>query len=80
MYNGKMCIGVVKDEMMCRIDPSIHDMVVEKTGCHTMDFTKRPMKGFVLIDESGMKSKKDFDFWVDLALDYTKHAKVSKKK
>jgi TfoX/Sxy family transcriptional regulator of competence genes len=32
MYNGKMCIGVIKDEMMCRIDPELHETVVEKTG------------------------------------------------
>ena len=25
MVNGKMCVGVVKDEMMCRIDPAIHE-------------------------------------------------------
>jgi TfoX/Sxy family transcriptional regulator of competence genes len=80
MYNGKMCIGVIKDEMMCRIDPDVHSMAIEKTGCRTMDFTKRPMKGYVLIDDTGMKSNKDFDYWIELALDFNKHAKASKKK
>jgi TfoX/Sxy family transcriptional regulator of competence genes len=80
MYNGKMCVGVMKDELMCRIDPELHDTLVEKTGCRTMDFTNRPMIGYVLIDETGMKSKKDFDYWIDLALDFNKRAKASKKK
>ncbi|MBS1669336.1 MAG: TfoX/Sxy family protein [Bacteroidetes bacterium] len=80
MYNGKMCVGIIKDEMMCRIDPSLHEMAVEKTGCRTMDFTKRPMKGYVMVDDSGMKSKKDFDYWIDQALDFNKKAKASKKK
>lgn len=80
MYNGKMCVGIIKDELMCRIDPSLHEEAVEKTGCRTMDFTKRPMIGYVLIDESGMKSKKDFDYWIDLSLDFNKKAKASKKK
>ena len=42
MYNGKMCVGIIKDEMMCRIDPNFHETAIEKTGCRTMDFTKRP--------------------------------------
>jgi len=80
MYNGKMCVGIIKDDLMCRIDPSTHDDAIEKKGCRTMDFTNRPMIGYVLIDDSGMKSKKDFDYWIDLALDFNKKAKSSKKK
>jgi TfoX/Sxy family transcriptional regulator of competence genes len=80
MYNGKMCVGIIKDELMCRIDPALHEEAVEKTGCRTMDFTKRPMRGYVMIDESGMKSKKDFDYWINLSLDFNKKAKASKKK
>jgi TfoX/Sxy family transcriptional regulator of competence genes len=80
MYNGKMCVGIIKDELMCRIDPALHEEAVEKTGCRTMDFTKRPMRGYVMIDESGMKSKEDFDYWINLSLDFNKKAKASKKK
>ena len=80
MYNGKMCVGVIKDELMCRIDPELHEAAVEKTGCRTMDFTNRPMIGYVLIDETGMKSRKDFDYWINMALDFNKRAKASKKK
>jgi len=79
MYNGKMCVGIIKDELMCRIDPSIHDASVELTGSRTMDFTKRPMKGYVMISEIGMKSKNDFDYWIGLALDFNKNAKAVKK-
>ena len=79
MYNGKMCVGIIKDELMCRIDPAIHEEVVEKTGCRTMDFTKRPMRGYIFIDESGMKSIKELDYWIGLALDFNKKAKASKK-
>jgi TfoX/Sxy family transcriptional regulator of competence genes len=80
MYNGKMCVGIIKDELMCRIDPALHEEAVEKMGCRTMDFTKRPMRGYVMIDESGMKSKKDFDYWINLSLDFNQRAKASKKK
>lgn len=80
MVNDKMCIGIIKDEMMCRIDPELQEAALEKKGCRIMDFTGRPMKGYVMVAEDGMKSKKDFDFWIALCLDFNKKAKRSKKK
>jgi TfoX/Sxy family transcriptional regulator of competence genes len=80
MVNEKMCIGIIKNEMMCRIDRDLHEKVVEMPGCRTMDFTKRPMLGYVLIDETGMKTNKEFDYWINLALDFNKFAKASRKK
>jgi len=80
MYNGKMCVGIIKDELMCRIDPALHDLEVEKHGCRTMDFTKRPMKGYIMIEEVAMKSQQDFDYWIDLAVAFNPKAKASRKK
>lgn len=80
MVNGKMCVGIIKDEMMCRIDPGFHEKAVEMNGCRTMDFTKRPMPGYVMVDETGMKTNKEFDFWINLALEFNKIAKSSKRK
>ena len=80
MFNGKMCVGIIKNEMMCRIDPGLHEAAVAKTGCRTMDFTNRPMKGYVMIDDSGMKTQKDFEYWITLALDFNKNAKASAKR
>lgn len=80
MYHGKMCVGIIKDELMCRVDPALHEDLVEKTGCRTMDFIKRPMIGYVLIDESGMRNTKEFDYWIKLCLDFNSRAKSSKKK
>lgn len=80
MYNDKMCVGIIKNELMCRIDPALHETVVEKNGCREMDFTKRSMKGYVMINEEGMKLKKDFSYWIELALEYNEKAKSSKKK
>ena len=80
MYNSKMCIGIIADEMMCRIDPTLHDFVLEKNGCRTMNFTKRPMKGYVMVDNTGMKTQKEFDYWINLCLEFNNKAKSSKKK
>jgi TfoX/Sxy family transcriptional regulator of competence genes len=80
MVNDKMCVGIIKDEMMCRIAPELQGEALEKTGCHVMDFTGKPMKGYVMIDDSGMRTKKEFDYWIKLCLDFNKVAKASKKK
>ena len=79
MVNDKMCIGIIKDEMMCRIDPALQEEALSRNGCRIMDFTGRPMKGYVMVDDTGMKSKKDFDYWIALCLDFNKKAKFSKK-
>lgn len=79
MVNGKMCVGVVKDEMMCRIGPKVYEDALEKNGCREMIFTGKPMKGYVFVAEEGMKSKKDFDYWINLCLEFNKDAKASKK-
>jgi hypothetical protein len=45
-----------------------------------MDFTGRPMRGFVFINSDGTKTKKDLNYWIGLALEYNKIAKESRKR
>jgi TfoX/Sxy family transcriptional regulator of competence genes len=78
MVNGKMCISVGNDRIMCRIDPAIHDNVVERKGVRTVQMKGRDYKGYVYVNEEGIKTKKDFDFWVSLSLEFNKKAKASK--
>ena len=80
MVNGKMCVGILKDDLMARIDPDVYDSALKKKGCRPMDFTGRPMKGFVFIGPNGIASVKDLKYWLDLALDFNKRAKASKKR
>lgn len=80
MVNGKMCVGVAKDEMMCRIDPAKYEEALEKNGCREMDFTGRAMKGYVFVSEDGMKTKKQFEYWISLCLEFNSKARAAKKK
>ncbi len=80
MYHGKMCVGIIEDDLMCRIDPDQYESSLEKTGCKPMEFTGRPLKGYVLVEEQGLKTQKDFDYWIGLALDFNKFAKASRKR
>jgi hypothetical protein len=80
MVNNKMCVGVIKEDMMARIDPDIFEEAIEKHGCRPMDFTGKLMKGWVFISPEGIDNVKDLEYWIDLALDFNKNAKVSKKR
>src|SRR2546425_297290 len=80
MVNGKMCICVGDNEMMCRIDPELQETLIQKKGCRIMEMKGRKYKGYVLISEEGMRSKKDFEFWIKTALEYNKKAKATKKR
>src|SRR3954469_15884700 len=66
MVNGKMCVGIFHDELMCRISHDIFEECLEKPGCRAMELGGQQMKGWILIDEDGMKGQKKFDYWVSL--------------
>jgi TfoX/Sxy family transcriptional regulator of competence genes len=80
MVDGKMCVGVVKDELMVRLDPVHYEMALTKRGCREMDMMPRPMPGYVLVNMDGLETDDDWRFWLGLALDYNKTAKPSKKR
>jgi TfoX/Sxy family transcriptional regulator of competence genes len=80
MVNDKMCVGVVKDELMCRIDPDLFEEVLEKPGCRPMDFTGKPMRGWVFVSQETISKNKELDYWIALALAYNSKAKKAKKK
>lgn len=80
MVNDKMCVGVVGNEIMCRIGEERFKEALQRTGCREMDFAGRPMKGYVFVAEEGLKTPADFNYWINLCLEYTPKAKSSKKK
>ena len=80
MVNDKMCVGVEKERLMVRLDPTKYDEVMEKEGCKPMDFTGKIMKGYVFVDIDALNTRKKLEYWVKLALDFNKIAKSSKKK
>ena len=42
MVNNKMCVGVIKNKILARIDPDTYEDAITKEGCRPMDFTGRP--------------------------------------
>ena len=75
MVRGKMCVSVGKERIMCRIDPILHEELIQKKGCRTVVMKGRELKGYVYVQEDSMPAKKDIDFWIGLALDFNKNLK-----
>jgi TfoX/Sxy family transcriptional regulator of competence genes len=80
MVNDKMCVGVIKDAMMVRLDPLTIESVLNEPGVKPMDFTGRPMKGYLFIAPEGVDMHEDLERWVDRCLAYNPLAKASKKR
>ena len=80
MVDGKMCVGVEKERLMVRLDPAMYEDALGRRGCEPMDFTGRPMRGFVFVNAEGIATTRDLASWLDLALDFNPRAVSSKKK
>lgn len=80
MVNGKMCMSVGPDRIMCRLDPALHDEALKKKGAKTVQMRGRDYRGYVYVSADTLTTKKELDHWVNLCLDFNKRAKASKKK
>lgn len=70
MVKGKMCVGIVKDDLMARVGPKLMEEALSKNGCRDMDFTGRPMKGYVFVNQDGIDTEEDLDYYINASLDF----------
>ena len=80
MVNGKMCVCVAGDELLCRIGAEAMEKVLDENGVRQMIMKDQPSKDFVYVSEEAFHHQKDFNRWITLALDFNPKAKASKKK
>ncbi|WPU95056.1 TfoX/Sxy family protein [Mucilaginibacter sabulilitoris] len=80
MVDDKMCVCVNDQGLLCRIGREQALTELEKGDCRQMMNGGRVMKDFVYVDMENLQSAKNFDHWINLALQFNKVAKPSKKK
>jgi TfoX/Sxy family transcriptional regulator of competence genes len=81
MVNGKMCVCVSGDEMLCRIGAHQMEAALENNYVTQMVMSRdKPSKDFIYVSEEGYHQQKDFNHWIKLSLDFNPKAKASKKK
>ncbi len=80
MINDKMCVGIIKDQLMARVGPEQYEELLKLDGARPMDFTKRPMNGYLYVSPQAIDLEKDLEFWVQKCLDFNPFANSGKKK
>ncbi len=70
MLNGNMCCGVVKEELMVRVGPDAHEEAVMLPHARPMDFTGRPMGGFVFVGRQGVQEADALQQWVERGVSF----------
>lgn len=80
MVDDKMTIGIIKNQLMARIDPEIEQEALKRKGARPMDFVGKPMKGYLYVSPEALDQEEDLSWWVDLTLEFNPKAKSSKKK
>jgi len=78
MVNGKMCISVGRNRLMCRIDPASHEKAIARRGAQTVKMKGRAYRGFVHVREDAVTSPRELDYWVKACLQYNTQAKASR--
>ena len=70
LLGGKMCCGVVKDDLVVRVGPDRHDEALAEPNARPMNFTGRPMKGFVYVGPEGYGEDKALSKWVNRGVEF----------
>ena len=70
LLSGNMCCGVVGDTLMARVGPDRYEDALARPHSREMDFTGRPMRGFVYVAAAGIESARDLRAWVAMCEDF----------
>ena len=64
LLRGNMACGVNKDEFIVRVDPAEPTALLKRPHVRPFDITRRPMKGWIVVQEAGIKTSKQPNTWV----------------
>lgn len=86
LVDDKMLCGIHIDKkfgdslLMARVGEDAYQEHIERNECLPMDFTGRPMKGYLFITPEGFDFDEDLEYWIDLSLTFNPLAKANKPK
>jgi len=71
MHAGNMCCGIVGDVLMARVGPEAYADALDRPHARVMDFTGKPLTGFVYVDPPGFAEDDQLGEWIDRCLAFT---------
>lgn len=79
LINGKMCVNVSGQNLMCRFDPALTESLSAMKGFLPMVMSDKEYKGYCYIEPHGIQEEVDFQFWIQQCLTFNNTARSSKK-
>jgi len=70
LINGNMALGLANDDLMIRVGPESYEKMLAKPNVRKMDFTGKPLKGFLYVGTKGTDSDKDLKKWVSRSIEF----------
>jgi len=71
LVRGHMTVGLVKDDLIVRVAPGDVEALLDDPHPRPMDFTGRPMRGWLFIEPAGVETASGLRMWVGRALAHT---------
>lgn len=68
LVDGNMSVGIIRDELMARVGPEAFEEALSRPHARAMDFTGRPMRGFVQVGPEGFEEDAELAEWIGLAV------------
>jgi len=79
LVNGKMCINIGDEQLMCRFDPSLQQDILQRKGVKPTVMKGREYTGYCYVDLDVIEKDKDLMYWIRLCLDYNEEARSSRQ-
>jgi len=72
LANGHMFCGVNKDDVVVRVGPEAWAKALARKHARPMDFTGRPLSGYVYVAPPGVRTAASLKAWVDQGLRFAR--------
>jgi TfoX/Sxy family transcriptional regulator of competence genes len=72
LFNGNMAVGVIQQELVVRVSVDDNTEALSKAHTRPMDFSGRPMKGWIYVAAEGLSDDRDLAYWIRAGVDYAK--------
>ena len=70
LVNGNMCCGVERDKVVVRVGAEPYEQLLRKRHVKPMDFTGRPLRGFIYVMPEGLRGQETLRSWLEYGLRY----------
>jgi TfoX/Sxy family transcriptional regulator of competence genes len=72
LVQGNMSCGVIGDDLVVRVGKDSHAAALERPHTRVMDFTGKPMAGWIYVAAEGLESEQALVEWVERGIEFAK--------